>query len=431
MEANIEFFDLTDAKCRATHEEWVARSEMRKEELAGVQEALDILTSDENRALFAKAIKPGKETSFLQLDSDSSENAPASKAYRILKDQAKASHSLRLASLAASVRMAAVGHFDEVIKEIDNVIETLKKEAAEDIKQRDFCKEELHKNDEEQADLKWKIETNEAMIAKLEEQIAKLEADIMATAQEIADTKDQIKKMTEEREDEHEAFKEAKADDEAAIEVLGQAIAALSKYYEKNKVDMGPIQGSSKLLQESEPEFEVAQTQAPDATFADKGKRKNQSKGIISILTMIKEDLEDEVKNGVKDEIASQAEYEKQKAAAEALIVKLEEQKIDLQQAKSETEEQKDLEESKMKENKLSLEDKVKYRESIQEGCDWLLKSFDERVQKRKAEMDGLVTAKEYLTGAAPPAMLETSKSFDDNHLSEISFSGISFLRRH
>merc|ERR1719395_478378 len=101
IEANIEFFDLTDAKCRATHEEWVARSEMRKEELAGVQEALDILTSDENRALFAKAIKPGKETSFLQLDSDSSENAPASKAYRILKDQAKASHSLRLASLAA------------------------------------------------------------------------------------------------------------------------------------------------------------------------------------------------------------------------------------------------------------------------------------------------------------------------------------------
>jgi hypothetical protein len=157
MEANIEFFDLTDAKCRATHEEWVTRSEMRKEELAGVQEALDILTSDENRALFAKAIKPGKETSFLQLDSDSSENAPASKAYRILKDQAKASHSLRLASLAASVRMAAVGHFDEVIKEIDAVIETLKKEEAEDIKQRDFCKEELHKNDEEQPDLKWKI----------------------------------------------------------------------------------------------------------------------------------------------------------------------------------------------------------------------------------------------------------------------------------
>merc|ERR1719261_1669111 len=147
----------------------------------------------------------------------------------------------------------------------------------------------------------------------------------MATAQEIADTKDQIKKMTEEREDEHEAFKEAKADDEAAIEVLGQAIAALSKYYEKNKIDMGPIQGSMKLLQGSEPVFEVAQTQAPDAKFADTGKRKNQSKGIISILTMLKEDLEDEIKNGVKDEISSQAEYEKQVAAAEALIKDLEE----------------------------------------------------------------------------------------------------------
>jgi len=431
MEADIEFFDLTDAKCRATHEEWVTRSEMRAEEIKGVQEALDILTSDENRALFAKAIKPGKETSFLQLFSDSDETGPAAKAYNVLKDHAKASHSLRLASLAAAVRTAAVGHFDEVIKAIDEVIATLKKEEQEDIKQRDFCKEELHKNSEQQADLKWKIETNEAMITKLEAHIAKLDEDIQATSQEIADTKDQIEKMTDERKAEHDSFKEAKSDDEAAIEVLGQAIAALSKYYEKNKVDMGPIQGSMKLLQGSEPVFEVAQTQAPDAKFADAGKRKNQSKGIISILTMIKEDLEDEVKNGVKDEVASQAEFEKQVAAAEALIKQLEDKNVELRAAKAETEEQKELEHSKMKENKESLEDKVKYRASIQEGCDWLLKSFQERVEKRKAEMDGLVTAKEYLTGAAPPAMLETSKTFDDDQLSEISFHGISFLHRH
>jgi len=431
MAADIEFFDLTDAKCRGTHEEWVTRSEMRMEEIKGVQEALDILTSDENRALFAKAIKPGKETSFLQMFTDDDETGPAAKAYKVLKDHAKASHSLRLASLAAAVRTAGFGHFDEVIKAIDEVIATLKKEEQEDIKQRDFCKEELHKNSEQQLDLKWKIETNEAMITKLEAHIAKLEEDIQATSKEIADTKDQIEKMTDERTAEHEAFKEAKSDDEAAIEVLGQAIAALSKYYEKNKVDMGPIQGSMKLLQDSEPVFEVAQTQAPDVKFADAGKRKNQSKGIISILTMIKEDLEDEVKNGVKDEVASQAEFEKQVAAAEALIKQLEEKNVELRAAKAETEEQKELEHSQMKENKQSLDDKVKYRESIQEGCDWLLKSFQERVEKRKAEMDGLVTAKEYLTGAAPPAMLETSKAFDDDQLSEINFHGISFLHRH
>eukprot|EP00746_Dinoflagellata_sp_MGD_P160568 gnl/MRDRNA2_/MRDRNA2_87397_c0_seq1.p1 gnl/MRDRNA2_/MRDRNA2_87397_c0~~gnl/MRDRNA2_/MRDRNA2_87397_c0_seq1.p1 ORF type:complete len:772 (-),score=275.30 gnl/MRDRNA2_/MRDRNA2_87397_c0_seq1:227-2425(-) len=427
-EADKKLFDEMEAMCRAKHEEWEIRSAQRKEELEGIKEALKILTSDEARALFAKAIKPGKETSFLQLDAFNDESAPASKAYKVLSDQAKASHSIRLAALAAKVRTTAVGHFDEVITEIDKVIATLKEEEKEDIKQRDFCKEEYHKNDEEQADLKWKIKVNEEMIAKLEEKIAKLTENIQATAQEIKDTETQIKEMEDERISEHEAFLEAKSDDEAAVELLGKAIEAMSKFYKKEGVDMGPIQGSSKLLQE--PEFEIDQFQAPDAKFSDKGKRKNQSKGIISILTMLKEDLEDEIKNGVKDEVAAQAEFEKSVADAKALIKDLTEKKIDLENARAETDEQKGLEHDTMEENKGTLTDKQDYRKSITEGCDWILGAFEERVQKRKAEMEGLVKAKEYLAGAAPPAMLETSERFDDNKLSEISFHGVSFLQR-
>jgi hypothetical protein len=389
---------------------------------------LKILTSDEARALFNKAIKPGMETSFLQLGSSDDESAPASKAYAVLKDQAKASHSIRLAALAARVRTTKAGHFDQVIEEIDKVIAALKEEEKEDIKQRDFCKDEYHKNDEEQADLTWKIKVNEEMIAKLEEKIAKLTENIEDTAKEIKETEIQIKDMEDERISEHDAFQEAKSDDEAAVKLLGQAIEALSKFYKKEGVDMGPIQGSSKLLQE--PEFKVSQWQAPDATFSDKGKRKNQSKGVIGILTMLMEDLEDEIKNGIKDEVAAQAEFEKQVATAKALIKDLEEKKTDLENTRAQTDEQKELEHDTMKENKGTLTDKIDYRKSITEGCDWLLKAFDERVQKRKAEMKGLVKAKEYLAGAAPPAMLETSKTFDDNKLSEISFHGLSFLQR-
>jgi hypothetical protein len=83
-----------------------------------------------------------------------------------------------------------------------------------------------------------------------------------------------------------------------------------------------------------------------------------------------------------------------------------------------------------MKDNKGALQDAQDYKASIKDDCDWLLGSFQERVDKRKAEMNGLVTAKEYLQGAAPPAMLETSKTFDDNQLSDINFHGVSFLQR-
>merc|ERR1719390_38893 len=88
MEADIEFFDQTKAACKAKYEEWTERSSMRMEEMEGIKKALEILTSDEARALFSKAIKPGVET-FLQLDSNEDESAPQMKAYNVLKEQAR------------------------------------------------------------------------------------------------------------------------------------------------------------------------------------------------------------------------------------------------------------------------------------------------------------------------------------------------------
>merc|ERR1719379_2400553 len=125
------------------------------------------------------------------------------KAYNVLKDQAKKSHSMRLAALAATVRTMGHGHFDKVIKKIDEIIQTLKDEEAEDIKQRDWCKDEYQKNSEEKKDLKWKITNNEAMITKLTNIIKELEAEIKQTVEEIEATKAQIASMEDTRKEEH------------------------------------------------------------------------------------------------------------------------------------------------------------------------------------------------------------------------------------
>ena len=83
---------------------------------------------------------------------------------------------------------------------------------------------------------------------------------------------------------------------------------------------MREIQGSMKLLQRQGPEFEISEDQAPVATFSDKGNNKNQSKGTISILTMLVEDLKAELTNGIKAEDAAIASYEKQVHSAKELI---------------------------------------------------------------------------------------------------------------
>merc|ERR1719191_2247497 len=93
LAADIAFFDSAKASCQSKHEEWTLRQNMRSEEMAGIEKALEILTSDENRVLFSKSIKPGV-VSFLQTGSASlsllhdGTGAPEVRAYQVLQKQA-------------------------------------------------------------------------------------------------------------------------------------------------------------------------------------------------------------------------------------------------------------------------------------------------------------------------------------------------------
>jgi len=431
LKEDTKFFDEMKANCKAKADEWNIRTSMRAEELEGINKALEVLTSDEARQIFSKAIKPGMEPtpeSFLQLASDSGMSIPKAKAYDALKKAATKTHSLRLAALAATVRSA--GAFKVVIDEIDKMIQVLKDEEAADIEQRDWCKEETFKKEQEKSRYEYKIEKTEAKIVKLTEKKEELEAAIIQTQKEIDMTHEEITEMEATRTEEHDAFLEAKDLDEKAIELLNTAIDHLSAFYKKNEIDMGEIQGSSKFLQQG-PEFEVSEDQAPDATFSDAGHRKGQSKGIISILTMLVEDLTSEIKNGIAAEDKAQAEFEKAVHTAKELIASLEEKKVNLETEHAETVEKIAEQEAIQEETEGMLEAVKEQLADMKPNCDWLLGAFEKRREKRKIEMEGLNTAKAYLSGAQPGASLtQKSTSFDDEKFGTLKFSEVSFLQK-
>merc|ERR1740138_1978610 len=90
----------------------------------------------------------------------------------------------------------------------------------------------------------------------------------------------------------------------------------MTVFYTNNKIPL-------ELVQE-DPKYTVDEDKAPEASFGG-GKRKSESKGIISILGMLKEDLEKDIKVAREEEAAAQAEYESQRAdAQEALDAKVE-----------------------------------------------------------------------------------------------------------
>merc|ERR1719507_2979724 len=326
LKADVDFFDEMKKGCEDKHEEWTERSKLRKEELEGIAKAIEILNSDEARELFAKSIKAGKETGVdakkdsgvdISLIQVSKGGVPALKAYASLKASAIKTHSMRLATLAARLRTTRGGHFKEVIAAIDKLIATLKKEGKEDIDKRDQCLEEYQKIESTVKKTEWLIEKNEAKIAKLEALLKALNKEKDETLEAIEKVKEEIKAMKKTRKEENEEFLQAKKDDQDAIKLLVEARKFLKDYYEKNKIPLGKVQDGSFVQQG--PEFEVPEDQAPDADFSGKGSRKGEAKGIVSIMTMIIEDLNDEIKNGMTAEENAQLAFEKALAAAEEL----------------------------------------------------------------------------------------------------------------
>merc|ERR1719201_3189219 len=55
MKADTVFFDETKAACQTKADEWSERVRARTEEMAGINKALEILTSDDAKALFNKS----------------------------------------------------------------------------------------------------------------------------------------------------------------------------------------------------------------------------------------------------------------------------------------------------------------------------------------------------------------------------------------
>merc|ERR1719174_1414617 len=220
MKADTEFFDQTKEACQSKHEEWTVRKEMRDAELDGINKALEILTSDEARELFAKSIKPGVET-FLQIASSpsllqDSVNAPAARAYNALKGQVKKSHSIRLAALAVQIRSSKAGHFDEVIKAIDEMLKTLQEEGADDLAKKTQCLDEYQEITKTVKDLDWQIKNNLAKIAKLEKLIELRTKEREETIAKIKETKAYMKDITDERKEENEAYLQAKKEENEA-----------------------------------------------------------------------------------------------------------------------------------------------------------------------------------------------------------------------
>merc|ERR1719331_1134343 len=122
--------------------------------------------------------------------------------------------------------------------------------------------------------------------------------------------------------------------------------------------------------------------------------KEKETGGITGIISMIKEDLENEIKVSKAAESTAQAEYNKQRAEALKTLSALKEKKTNQEMQKADTDEKtEDAAGVKSDTETMSVEKQMEL-DSIEPNCSCIKGAFDTRRTKRKAEIEGLITAK-------------------------------------
>merc|ERR1719316_1857556 len=92
------------------------------------------------------------------------------------------------------------------------------------------------------------------------------------------------------------------------------------------------------FLQRQSPEDILKEAGMPTETFTDSKKNAQESKGIVGIMEMIVEDLQEEIEKMTKEEIEAQTDYEEELKAAKKLLEELYTKKTDVESTIAEVE---------------------------------------------------------------------------------------------
>jgi hypothetical protein len=216
----------------------------------------------------------------------------------------------------------------------------------------------------------------------------------------ISDTKMDMEERLEMRNKEQYAFEQSVKDDTAAIDVVNQAIVALSAFYKKNKIDislLGRKQGP-------DVEYSVDKDKAPELSWGNEGGayggRKKDTGGLLAILEMIVTDIQNEVDTARKDDATAEAEYEKERASMKALLDSTTATKVATEEAVANANIMIAEKSEYYSQTEEELAVQKELMATLASDCKWVANNFDSRRMKRKTEMDALAEAKAILGGA-------------------------------
>jgi len=307
----------------------------------------------------------------------------------LLQQVAKKTQKTELAQLASRIRstmLVGADPFAKVKTMIQEMVEKLTKEAADEAGKKEFCDKEMSetkaKMEDKQSevdDLNTKIDRATAKIAKLAESTATLESELGTIAEEQ-------NTATGMRDEEKAAWGAAKADFESGLEGLQMALQVLRDYY----AEKAPEEFMQK-------DIDTAMSLAQASTQKESG----AASGIIGMLEVAESDFSKMLAEGSATEAESQKLFDTNtqdnKVATASKRMEVKYQKKDSKETKAFLEETS----NDLGTSQTELAAVLEYWEKLQPQCVAKPEPYAERKKRRETEIAGLKQALEILSNEA------------------------------
>jgi hypothetical protein len=339
-----------------------------------------------------KQLKVKEPFAFLQEESSSDRRQAA-----IALSEVGKRVDARLIALALRVELDS---FTRVLEAIDNMIEALNKEQADEVKHRDYCNSQLKQNQDEinsknqtKSDLGTQIQVLGKTVNDTASQISVLKG-------EIAEAQKQLKIADFYREAENKEFQGVVVENRETQRVLKQAGLVLANYYNSQpKASLVEVSEHNIAGDVAEP---ASNNSTPPVAFKAYSSSAPGAQKVLDLLAKLTADSVAAEKEAVEAERTAQETYEKLQQETDTSIDAKNTTIASSQAKKSKAEA--DLAETTGSQNIAlnSLKQLVITRGALRQDCDFVIQNFNISQQARSEEITALGKAKTVL--AASPA---------------------------
>jgi cell division septum initiation protein DivIVA len=373
------YLDDLVAECSQKSSDFESRQQLRTDELAAIDKAIEILSSGAVSGAADKHLPAlvQKDVSFLQI-SASARNPTQARVAEFLRQKGSSINSRVLSALAVRV---AEDPFVKVKKMIKDLIVRLMEEANEEAEHKGWCDTELSTNEQTRKEKTAAVETLHAEIDELSASIAKLTQEITDLTAEIAEIDAAVAEATEIREKEKAENTVTISDAQEAQTAVSQAVTVLKEFYEKA--------GEATALIQEKPEIFDEPYQG----------MQSENGGVLGMLEVIASDfarLETDTKAAEAEAQNAFDKFSSESAVNRAQNAKDVEHKTTkkINQESALTAKKADLEGTQKE-----LDAALAYYDKLKPSCVDAGVSYEDRVARRKEEIESLQEALRILNG--------------------------------